>query len=86
MIAEPLAVYAFGPGAVQLPGLAHFAPRTAVPGASSFVVHFNLPGQAFSNSRCLAIFSRHTKGAVWWTLSPAALTATVTGMSFTSNS
>ena len=32
--------------------------------------------QACSSSRSRAIFSRHTSGAVWWTLSPVASTAT----------
>ncbi len=43
-------------------------------------------GYARSSNRSRAIFSRHTSGPVWWTLSPVASTATVTGMSFTSNS
>ena len=42
--------------------------------------------QASSASRIFAIFSRQTRGAMWWTLAPAASTATVTGMSSTSNS
>ena len=43
--------------------------------------------QAGSFSRAIAaIFSLHTKGAMWWTLWPSAVTATVTGMSSTANS
>ena len=52
-------------------------PRMIVPPATA---------QAVSSSRSLAIFSRQTNGPVTWTLVPAASTATVTGMSRTSNS
>lgn len=44
------------------------------------------PGQAGWSSFSLAIFSRHTSGASWWTFWPSASTATVTGKSATSNS
>ena len=43
-------------------------------------------GQAFSRSPSFLIFSCHTSGARRWTFWPSLSTATVTGMSCTSNS
>ena len=44
------------------------------------------PYSAGSSAFCLAILSRQTNGAVWCADSPVESTATVTGMSRTSNS
>ena len=46
-----------------------------------------MPDPALHPSKCsLAILSRHTNGASWWTLLPSLSTATVTGISSTVNS
>ncbi len=45
-------------------------------------VHCKIP----TPGRCCAILAAHSAGPVWCTLVPLLSTATVTGMSFTSNS
>ena len=61
--------------------------RTAAPLGSADAKSPEPKGHAGSFSLAIAaIFSRQTSGAMWWTLAPSESTATVTGMSSTSNS
>ncbi len=44
------------------------------------------PGAQATETGILPIFACHSRGPVWWTEVPLESTATVTGMSWTSNS